>query len=39
VTLDFLHVAAFIVIFGFIWRLLSLQLAGTKIGQGMSFIY
>lgn len=36
---EFLSVAAFIVIFGFFWRTLAARLSDHKIGQAMAFIY
>ena len=38
-ALDFAKTAAFLIIFGFIWHFLSARLAGTKVGQGMAFIW
>lgn len=38
-TVDFVHVAAFIILFGFFWRLMSMKFAGTKVGAAMAFVY
>lgn len=37
-ALDFLVVAAYVIIFGFVWRTLSARLSDSPIGQGMSTI-
>lgn len=37
-ALNFLIVAAFVVIFGFLWRSLAARLADTPTGQAMAFI-
>jgi hypothetical protein len=39
VSIEFLRVAAMIVLFGLIWRLLTLRAAGTTIGDAMAFVY
>lgn len=36
---DFAKTAAFVIIFGFIWRYVSARNAGTKVGAAMSFIF
>lgn len=36
---EFLQVAAFIVIFGFLWRTLAARWKDNAVGQGMAFIY
>lgn len=36
---EFLTTAAFIVIFGFLWRSLSARWADNNVGQAMAFIY
>jgi hypothetical protein len=36
---EFLQTAAFIVIFGFLWRALAAKLSDSKVGQAMAFIY
>lgn len=36
---EFLATAAYIVIFGFLWRSLAARLSDNKTGQAMAFIY
>jgi len=36
---EFLAVAAYLLIFGFLWRTLSAKLSDKPIGQAMAFIY
>jgi len=36
---EFLQVAAFIVIFGFLWRSLAARWSDNKVGQAMAYIY
>jgi hypothetical protein len=36
---EFLSVAAYLVIFGFLWRSLAAHLSDNKVGQAMAFIY
>lgn len=36
---EFLSVAAYMVIFGFLWRSLAARLSDNKVGQAMAFIY
>jgi hypothetical protein len=38
-VLDFLTVALYVIIFGFVWRTLSARMADRPLGQAMSFIY
>lgn len=38
-AVDFVKTAAMVIIFGFIWRLLSARAAGTKVGGAMAFVY
>lgn len=35
---EFLSFAAMSVIFGFIWRIVSIKLADTNVGKAMAFI-
>lgn len=37
--LEFLQTAAYIVIFGFLWRTLAARLSDNKVGQAMAYIY
>ena len=37
--IGFLTTAAYIIIFGFFWRLFSLMGRGTSLGQAAGFIY
>ncbi|GGZ64887.1 hypothetical protein GCM10010387_67460 [Streptomyces inusitatus] len=37
--IEFLETAAFIVIFGFLWRSLAARLSDNKVGQAMAYIY
>lgn len=36
---EFLAVAAYLIIFGFLWRTLAARLADKPIGQAMAYIY
>lgn len=36
---EFLAVAAYMVIFGFAWRTLAAKLSDTPVGKAMAFIY
>lgn len=36
---EFVQLAAFLVIFGFFWRTLAAHNADNRIGQAMAFIY
>lgn len=36
---EFLTVAAYVVIFGFIWRTLSARYAEKPVGQAMAYIF
>lgn len=36
---EFLAVAAYLVIFGFLWRSLAARWADNSVGQAMAFIY
>ena len=36
---EFLAVACYLVIFGFLWRTLAARLADKPIGQAMAYIY
>lgn len=36
---EFLTVAAYLVIFGFFWRTLAARWSENKVGQAMAFIY
>lgn len=36
---EFLSTAAYLVIFGFLWRSLAAKLSDNKVGQAMAFIY
>jgi hypothetical protein len=36
---EFAQVAAFVVIFGFLWRSLAAYWSDNKVGQAMAFIY
>lgn len=36
---EFVTVAAYIVIFGFFWRSLAARWSGNKAGQAMAFIF
>jgi hypothetical protein len=38
-TVEFLKVAAYIIIFGFFWRVIAARLADKPIGQAMGYIY
>ena len=38
-TLGFLTTAFYIIIFGFVWRYLSVKLHNTPIGKAMGYIY
>lgn len=38
-TVDFVPLAMFLIIFGFLWRSLSAHLADRPIGQAMAYIY
>lgn len=37
--IDFLQFAAFIIIFGFLWRVASARMAENPLGKAMAFIY
>lgn len=37
--LEFLQSAAFIVIFGFLWRTLAAKMSDNQVGQAMAYIY
>lgn len=37
--IDFLRTAAYIIIFGALWRVIQIKAAGTKLGAAMSIIY
>lgn len=36
---EFLAIACYLVIFGFLWRTLAARLADKPIGQAMAYIY
>lgn len=36
---EFLTTAAYVIIFGFFWRVLAAKNAENKLGQAMAFIY
>jgi hypothetical protein len=36
---DFLQFAAYIIIFGFLWRYAAMRFADHPIGQAMAFVY
>lgn len=36
---EFLATAAYLVIFGFFWRTLSIRWSDNKVGQAMAYIY
>lgn len=36
---DFMVFAAYLIIFGFLWRTLSIKLADRKVGQAMAFVF
>lgn len=36
---EFIRIAAYIVIFGALWRLIEAHQSGTRLGAAMSFIY
>jgi hypothetical protein len=36
---EFAATAAYLIIFGFLWRSLAAQLSDNKVGQAMAFIY
>ena len=36
---EFLSTAAFLIIFGFLWRSLAAKWADNRVGQAMAFIY
>lgn len=38
-ALDFLTVAAMVIIFGFLWRAATGRLRDTEVGKAMAFIY
>jgi hypothetical protein len=38
-VVEFLEVAAFVVIFGFFWRTLAARWKDNSVGQAMAFIY
>lgn len=38
-AVDFVKTAAMIIIFGFIWRLLTARLADKRVGEAMAFVY
>ena len=38
-AIDFFITAAYIIIFAYIWRAVSANLADTSIGQAMAFIF
>jgi hypothetical protein len=37
--IEFLTVAAYLVIFGFLWRSLAARWSDNNVGQAMAFIY
>ena len=37
--IDFIRTAAYIIIFGAIWRTVEAHRSGTPLGAGMAFIY
>lgn len=39
ISIDFLRIAAYIILFGVFWRLLSARLSGTRVGAAMAFVY
>lgn len=38
-AMDFFITAAYIIIFAYIWRAISANLADTSLGQAMAFIF
>lgn len=38
-ALNFLIVAAFVIIFGFLWRSLAARLSDSPVGQAMAFVF
>lgn len=36
---EFLKVASFVVIFGFLWRSLAARMSDNAVGQAMAYIY
>lgn len=37
--IDFIRIAAYIIMFGALWRLLTARYADTRLGSAMAFIY
>jgi hypothetical protein len=38
-AVDFIKTAAMIIIFGFLWRLLTARYAQSRVGEAMAFVY
>lgn len=38
-TVEFFTVAAYVIIFGFLWRALSARLSDSPVGKAMAWIY
>jgi hypothetical protein len=36
---DFLTTAAYVIIFGFLWRMAAAKMSNTSLGQAMAVIY